>query len=677
MGLAVVMLVATFARIAYHLEHRGALDYGVPTVDALYHDQWARSMVGLPLDLEAGEGDARVFEGPSLRPIGYPWWLAGVYALTGGRLTAAILLQHALGLLSVALLWFTLRARVGTWVAHGVSLWWGLHFAPIYFEGELQATSLLIVLQLAGLWAFLRLLETGGGRWAWGAGLLLGLAALVRPNALLPAMVLAAWAALWPRAWQLAEGRWLKLGGFVTALLLGVAPGAIRNYQASGQWIPLTATAGLNLYLGQGPQATGMIDSNLGELGRFRTCFDYPDVKALVERETGRTMNEKQVDAWFRAQALEHMAAQPGRALGLLGTKAALLIHPFEIGHNKEVAYEVRASWVLRALPAPFFLVAGWFLWGVLAGLFRWKTREGQPVYSESERRVLWVHGLWALGFAVSLLPFFAASRYRVPWIPHLLLLGLVAAWPLVRRPDARRIALGLGVAAGLIALLVVRLGVVGWTPYEGPYAHRWHLDRGMTAADQGDLELARAEFDAALESDPGNRTAQLELATLELRAQRWYQAQAGFEAVLRLDPTHPKALFNMGWLAQRQGRPAQALEWYRRTAQVAPTLEVARAAHGQLILQLAASPDPRLRRGPLALRAMQAWLGDRPATPAESELLAACQAEVGDFAAASASARRALEQVQASAPNSPLVGRLQAALARYDRGQPLRLPAR
>ncbi len=685
LGLWLVLLLALLVRVAYHLEHRQSLEYAVPTVDARYHDLWARHMLGQPLDWQSGEGSAAVFEGPSLRPIGYPWFLAGVYALTGGSHSAALIVQHLLGVLAVAILWLSLHGRAGPGLATLVAGVWGLHFAPVYLEGELHATSLLLVWQLAGLWAFLRVLEGAGWRWAAGAGLCFGVATLVRPNVLLPALCLAVVAGGLPRLWSQPAGRWRTLGILVAGLVAGCLPGTIRNLAVSGQWVPFTATAGLNLYLGQGPEATGVIDSDLGELGRFRTCFDYPDVKAHVERRLGRELDEAQLDDWFASQAWQHMAQDPGRALGLLATKAALLLHPIEIGHNKEVELEVRHAATLRFLPLPFTGLMAWLLWGLFAGIVHWRTNRGEqrvPTRTSGELRVLWVHGIWAVGFALSLLPFFAASRYRVPWLPHLMVVACLSGWPLLRQQAAVsqrevfRWASALAVAAVLIAWLCIGKGLPGLTPYAGPYPARWHGDRGMTAAQLGQLQRAREEFQAALQIDPDHRTALLELATLDLREERWEEARQGYERVLALDPTHPKALFNLGYLAQiRQDFP-QALEFYRRAHGAAPTLSEPRAAHAQLVWQLAAHPQAGRREAHLALQAMQAWMGERPGSAQEWELLAACQAKLGQWPAARTSVQRALELARREAPDSSLIQRIEAARERYDRKQAPRLPA-
>ncbi|HPF15121.1 MAG: glycosyltransferase family 39 protein [Planctomycetes bacterium] len=672
-GWVLAMVLAAVVRLAYGLEHRHALDFATPTVDAKYHDAWARTMAGLPAGLAPGEGDASVFEGPSLRPIGYPWFLAGIYRLGGGDLALAVWLQHLLGVVSVGILWWTVRPAAGalaaTWAAGALAL----HFAPVYFEGELQATGLLIALDLAALYAYLRLLDKDRWAWALAAGVGFGLAALVRPNVGLPAVLLIV-ALLGLHRSVALRHRVQRAGIMALGLLLGLLPGTLHNWRATGEFLPLTATAGINLYLGQGPGATGLIDADMGELGRFRTCFDYPDVKAQVERKLGRALSYGELNRWFSDQAWASMRADPARAMGLLVTKAGLLLSPSEIGHNKEVGVEVQHSSVLRILPVRFLVVLALCVWGVLAyGARRRVDRHLGLAFDPRLARLLWVQGLWVLGFGLSLLPYFAASRYRVPMLPHLLCLGAVGVVALWQRPGAKRLTLVLLAPAFLLALGLVQFD----SRYAGPFPYKWHLDRGMTAAELGQLELAAQELAAAQSLAPNDNSIRAEIATLALRRKQYAEAQAGFEEVLRSDPTHPKALFNLGWLASQRRDYRAALEWYRKARASAPSLGVAQAAHGALIRQLSTDPSPEQRDGRVALQAMQAWIAGQTPTLGEWELLAACQAEVGQFDSALQSIDRALAAVPSQERTSVFARRLAAERSLYAKGEPLRIAPR
>ncbi len=666
LGLWVVLLLALGVRVAYGIEHTSSPDYSWPSVDAHYHDVWARSAAGFEYNQMSGFVDPDLANTPSLRPAGYPWFLALIYKLTGGSYGAARCVQHLLGILSAALLWFALRGCVPRWMAGVAAGLFAVHFAPLYFEGELQATSLLIFLDLLGLSLFVKAFERGGIQRILLAGLVFGLAALVRPNVLLPAALLGLFL-MWKGAASLPKSK--SLGIFALGLILGLLPGTLRNWVRGGEFMPLTATGGINLYLGQGPKADGLIQGDMGELGRFQTCFDYSAVKQHVERHVGHELSYGELDRWFLSQALDTMLADPLRALGLMGVKAGLLFGPEEVGHNKEVGMERKGSWALRLLPMPFVALLALLLWGLLArGAGRVTSKEEQ--LDSGAGTLFAVHGIWALGFVLSLLPFFAASRYRTPLIPHFMILSALGLAGLLLRERARKPLLITGALAGAIAFFVTSLDA----RYKGPYAYKYHLDRGMAEADQEFLPEAQAEFALALEADPGNSAVLGEIAKMHLRLGELEQARSGLESVLAQDPTHPTALYNLGWIAEQQGRWSAALDGYLGAWKSQPTLSLAEQALRRLVLQLSTHPEANRRDGVVAVRAMQNWLAVRPVDLPDLALLAAAQAESGDFSSAMETVDQALGRVSEAQMNISVVRGLQSARKRYAKGLPLRM---
>ncbi len=666
LGLWVVLLLALGVRVAYGIEHTSSPDYSWPSVDAQYHDVWARSAAGLEYNRLPGFVDPELHKTPSLRPAGYPWFLALIYKLSGGSYGAVRFVQHLLGILSVALVWFALRGRVPDWLAGVAAGAFALHFAPLYFEGELQATSLLIFLDLLALTLFVKAFESGGIWRVLLAGLVFGLATLVRPNVLLPAILLGLFL-VWKGSASLSGRR--AFGVFALGLILGLLPGAARNWARCGEFIPLTATGGINMYLGQGPHANGLIDGNMGELGHFQTCFDYSSVKQHVERRVGHGLSYAELDRWFLGEAVDSMAGDPLRALKLMGVKAALLFGSEEVGHNKEVGMERRGSWALRLLPMPFTALLALLLWGLLArSIGGRKPDQGRG--ASHVGALFAIHGIWVLGFALSLLPFFAASRYRTPLIPHFVILSALGLAGLVLRGGARNALVITGVTAGCLALLITSID----RRYQGPHAYKYHLDRGMACADQERLPEAQVEFALALEADPGNPAVLGEISKMHLRSGELHEARSGFEAVLAQDPTHPSALYNLGWIAEQQGRWGAALDGYFGAWKSQPTLSLAERALRRLVLQLATHPEAKQRDGAAAVAAMGRWLSVRPATLPDLALLAAAQAEAGDFVSAMETVNGALTRVSETQKNTSVVRGLHSARKRYAKGQPLRM---
>ncbi|MGE0740933.1 MAG: tetratricopeptide repeat protein [Hyphomonadaceae bacterium] len=71
---------------------------------------------------------------------------------------------------------------------------------------------------------------------------------------------------------------------------------------------------------------------------------------------------------------------------------------------------------------------------------------------------------------------------------------------------------------------------------------------------EEGDLNGARADADAAAQADPRNVEAQLCRGLLQLRAGEWADARASYEAALESEPGNPSALFGRGVARRRSG---------------------------------------------------------------------------------------------------------------------------
>ena len=626
LGLLVVLLAALLPRWVRLGEVRAAPDFEQPAVDAAFHDWWARSVAGLEL---AGDGrDPALLRRAYLRPPGYPWFLGAVYASSGGSHLAARLAQLALGLATAALVWSCLARTAGPLAGLLGGLFAGLHWLSIYFEGELQAAPLasFLLLLATRLWlgwweragsAALRGGDGGAWRWAGLAGLALGAAAITRPNALFVAVAALA------LGWAEAARRGSRPVRFALPFGLGLAaailPVTARNLAVAGEPVLISTNAGVNLYIGNHERATGLVAAHLPGLGRFETCFDYPELARRVEREAGRELSDREVSAWFTGRALEWIRAHPGRALELLGLKALLLLGPHEVPHNKELALERASSRVLPWLPFRFPALFA-------AAIFGWALARRDRGPRGALARLA---GLSCAAWLLSVLPFFVAARYRVPVLPWLGLLAAMFAAELARSGLQRRwhrtLPLGLGYAASVLALSVSPLELE-------PNAAKWHHDRGRAWLASGQPERALAELEAALTLEPSRSQAQLSranalvalgrrdealaafrslaqqrprdyralnnLGALLAEAGRLEEARGCFERALELDPRPAGVHLNLGRLLEQLGRPAQAAAHYRAALELGSE----RAAEARRALRRLGPPDGLPPPGPGAL---------------------------------------------------------------------------
>ena len=315
--LAAVLLVGLLLRVAYLRENLAKPEFTVPPIDAGFHDYWARALATGDWTPPHQFPDPQLSEHPYVRPPGYPYFLSLIYRFAGDSYLAPRIVQLALGLVN-ALLAFLLAAR---WFGRRVGLLWAalmsVYWIFIYLEGELQEPALLICLLLSlvyvlGLWAERRVFG-----YALAAGILLGLAGLVRPNVLLFAPVALAWG-YWLRRRRARPRRLLlHAAGLVLGVGLTVAPVTVRNYLVAEDLVFVSSNAGVNLFIGNHQGSHGRFVCFLPGLGKFGTCYDYPAIVWNLERKLDRSLKYSEVSAWFADQAFRFIREHPARFVAL------------------------------------------------------------------------------------------------------------------------------------------------------------------------------------------------------------------------------------------------------------------------------------------------------------------------------------------------------------------------
>ncbi|HEX4004923.1 MAG TPA: glycosyltransferase family 39 protein [Acidobacteriaceae bacterium] len=268
--------------------------------------------------LATGYGFADPFHGHTgptawVPPL-YPWILAGVFKLTGvyTALSAWIILavDCVLNALMIPLIWEIAQRCFNRKVALWSAWLWALYPAAMQYAvrwiWEMTLTTLLFVAVLA---VALRMRHIGEPKdadkpppsaKAWALfGLLWGLIALSDPSLCLFLPVCGLWIllgvplrAVWPR--QILSATLAALV-FIGCL----APWTVRNFRVFHRVIPLRANFGVELYLGNGPGATGL-------LMEYDHPFQAPDQFRLYSQ-----MGEIAYSQWRGALAKQVIAADP------------------------------------------------------------------------------------------------------------------------------------------------------------------------------------------------------------------------------------------------------------------------------------------------------------------------------------------------------------------------------
>ena len=231
------------------------------------------------------------------------------------------------------------------------------------------------------------------------------------------------------------------------------------------------------------------------------------------------------------------------------------------------VAYIGRMFWPARlAVYYPYsHLIAAWrlvvaaiVLVGVTYGAVRW--RREYPYAA--------VGWFWYLG---SLLPVIGliqvggqASADRYTYLPSIGL-TIVLAWAMAdlvkRYPQARKMVMGVAVAAVIVCLVLTAIQTSYW-------------------ANSGSL------FQHAVDVTTDNYIADNNLADYYLTQMRTEDARAPVLEALRLNPYYPEAHVNLATILRRTGQMGESEHQYREAIQLQPINPSAHAGYGALLLQ-------------------------------------------------------------------------------------------
>lgn len=243
-------------------------------------------------------------------PVGYSGYLAFFYALLGSHRAVAHLANALTGSLVAIVIWLLAREAVGERRAKVAGILTAVHPGLVLY-GALVMSELLAALTV--LTAFLVAIA-GTRRWdgpGWrryrGVGLgalVLGLGALVRPQALLCAPFLALAIPLPPsnvvRAWS------YRAFGAVAACVLAlvpVMPWTARNCRVMDGCALVSTNGGWNLAIGSFPRATG----------RFETLRSSDGCREV----TGQVQQDR---CWLH-YGIANIRSEPRRWLGLVPAK--------------------------------------------------------------------------------------------------------------------------------------------------------------------------------------------------------------------------------------------------------------------------------------------------------------------------------------------------------------------
>ncbi len=636
--LLLVALVALLARLVYLAEFRTSPFFAVPVIDAETYAEMAR-------EIAAGNvaGGTTVFWQAPL----YPYLLAVLRALACGPL-AVRLVQFLLGT-ATALLISSLATRLcGRRAGLLAGLAAALYGPFIFFESRLLAPSLILFLNVAGLFALDRARASTALAPRALAGFLFGLATLTRPDASLVALVLGLGLFIAERR---RPGAWRRAATFLGVAFLVTLTATVRNWVVARDLVWVSANGGINFYLGNNARADETIGIRPGR--EWQRLVETPHREAGLTRASDRSR-------YFYAQALRYVREEPLAYALLIGKKTARFLAGYEIRRNED-AYELRReSWLMRLLlwragpfGFPFGIVSPL---AILGAILLWPRR----------RDLLLIY-LYAAAYALAVVAFFVTARYRLPAVPAFLILAAGAVdWVLARR-HMPAVVPRFVLSAGALAFL---LNVNPAVPRIDTSGETWRL-RAIAEYERNNPRAAADAQAKAIAAEPNRAELHYDQGIYLSAAGDTAGAIAAYRRALELAPDYGEPRVNLGNLFVRAGDFRTAARLFIEAAVVDPDLVPAQVAVGRAFLH-SGHPDSALARfehalalDPMSAEAARGRVAALGSLGRAEEAVAAARSAVrdaGESAETLAVLGRALKEV---GRNEEAVAALRGALGR------------
>jgi len=192
---------------------------------------------------------------------------------------------------------------------------------------------------------------------------------------------------------------------FLIGMAIPIAPVSIHNSKAEHQFVLLTTHGGFNYYMGNNELATGYPLRLFNFRMTAKAMLD--DAHRYAEQVNGRTLSKPESSGWWKSQARKFWREHPGAAAQLTLKKIALFWNQRDMDDLRILEQLQITDPFFRYFKGTPFAVIG--LLGLVGLLF-----------ARSAAVPRWI----LLAGMAGLVMFFITARYRLTFVPLMLVLG-------------------------------------------------------------------------------------------------------------------------------------------------------------------------------------------------------------------------------------------------------------
>lgn len=566
-------------RISYLYEIKEQPWFTRPLYDPQYNDYWAKGIATGDWTLPPYVNDPEIRTTPHGRPPGYPYLLSVIYLIFGRNPWAPRIVQYIFGIANIIIGWVLTKKYLGLRFANIIAILMASFWGFIYFESQLTYPVFATTCLLIWFALFLKWQEKLDKKiYPFLSGFTLGILALFRPNGLLLILLFFSLLIFKFFSKKLSFSRLITLSLiFILGISIPIVPCFVRNYIIAHDFVFLSSYGGLNFYVGNHPESNGA-EPRIPELNKWIgcdewSCFDYPAIVRGLGKSLGKpSLSFSEANRYFYKSAFRNIMNHPYEWLLLTIKKVMLFWGPAEITNDTVPSWDKYESKTLKFLPGfPFYFAL--FTTGIVILIFSsfYKLEKATSL----QRIFLHTSLLTVLVYFLSVLPFFVASRYRMPIMPFILIMGVYSINEFInaiQRKDRTKLFL-----IPALFLLFFSIGNMNFTGYI-PSKSVWFFRNGVSASLSGDNTKAKFYYQKALEKDPDNLFARINYSQVLGRTGRpsegIYVLTNNFSQHLSSSPE----LNALGYLFEIIGDYEKAQNFYARAIVKNPSFTLAHA---------------------------------------------------------------------------------------------------
>ncbi|GAB4291579.1 MAG: tetratricopeptide repeat protein [Ignavibacteriaceae bacterium] len=539
--LLLIIFAGFILRLFFVLETKNS-----PFITNLYSDskiyfEWAKEII----DTGNWLGDEVFFMSP-----GYPYFLAVIFNFFGDSVSLIRILQTILSALNIYLIFLIARilfSKQSALLSAGIA---ALYSVFIFYSGLILSETLQTLLVTYLIYILIKPTKDYYRKWLF-SGIILGISALFRANILLLIVFLLPYVLLKNEFNPSVKVR-LKMGLlFLTGVSLIILPVSLRNYIVENDFVLITSNGGINFYLGNNQNATGVYNTPKD--------FDFfTDMagKSYAEKITGIEMSASETSAfWFR-QGFEYILNNPEDAAVLTLKKFFLFFddseNPQSSIMNPEFFSENYSNLLKLPLPGFYFII----ILAIPGIVFSWRDKKKYGIIY-----------LFLLSYILSVVIFFVIGRFRVAVTPVLIIFAGYAAeqfYKLYTSKDYRKLFAPVLITVIFLSAQQIIAPVYSYSNYEA------YTNIGSSKLQEGKFNEALFYLNKSIELKETEQAYVL-LGNAYSAMQKWEESFRAYNKALTINPDYAMAYFHLGTYFVRRNDLQNGEKYFLKAIEIDP----------------------------------------------------------------------------------------------------------